>query len=337
MNRSHPTMKPLVVFLLTEYPQLSQTYKENEARALMPYCEVKIISLASHDTPYKDHLPFEHAKSKQEALQICQKLKPHIIHSHYLHLTHLAHKAALLCGCKYTIRTHSFDVIGKHVDYLSQYKDAINSDRCCGIICFPFLKKNFVEAGIKSHKIFTSYPVVDVKRFANRGDNGQGILNVGAAIPKKNMQEFFFIADKNPGITFNLYAIGYNVEELKQQNNSIHNRVNIKKCVEPWLMAREYKQHHWLLYTACPYLKTVGWPMAIAEAQASGLGILMRNIRPDLKEYIGGAGFLYNTPDEASNILRNKYPEDMREKGFKIAERSSLNTHLQLLQTIWSQ
>lgn len=77
--------------------------------------------------------------------------------------------------------------------------------------------------------------------------------------------------------------------------------------------------------------------MAIAEAQASGLGILMRNIRPDLKEYIGGAGFLYNTPDEASNILRNKYPEDMREEGFKIAERSSLNTHLQLLQTIWSQ
>ena len=201
----------------------------------------------------------------------------------------------------------------------------------------PISEKKFVDAGIKSHKIFTSYPVVDVKRFANRGENGQSVMNVGAATPKKNMQEFFLIADKNPGMTFNLYAIGYNTEELKQQNNSIRNKVNIKKCVEPWLMAREYKQHHWLLYTACPYLKNVGWPMAIAEAQASGLGILMRNIRPDLKDYIGGAGFLYNTPDEASKILRNKYPEDMREEGFKLAERSSLNTHLQLLQTIWSQ
>ena len=34
----------------------------------------------------------------------------------------------------------------------AQFKDAINSDRCCGIICFPFLKKRFIEAGIMSHK-----------------------------------------------------------------------------------------------------------------------------------------------------------------------------------------
>ena len=330
-------MKPLVVFLLTEYPQLSQTYKENEARALTPHCEVKIISLGSHDTSYMDHLPFEHAKSPQEAFLMCQKLRPQVIHSHYLHLTHLAHKAAMLCGCKYSIRTHSFDVIGKSIDYLSKYKDAINSDRCCGIICFPFLKKNFIEAGIKSDKIFTSYPVVDIKRFANKSENGKGVINLGAVIPKKNMQEFFYIADKNPGLAFNLYGIGYDVKELAQQNNSIHNQVNIKKCVDPWRMARVYKQHHWLLYTACPNLKSVGWPMAIAEAQASGLGILMRNIRPDLKEYIGGAGYLYDTPEEASNILKSQYPQEMREKGFKQAERSDLSTHLRLLQTLWSQ
>lgn len=117
------------------------------------------------------------------------------------------------CGCKYSIRTHSFDVIGKSIDYLSKYKDAINSERCCGIICFPFLKKNFIEAGIKSHKIFTSYPVVDVKRFANKSENGKGVINLGAVIPKKNMQEFFYIADKNPGLDFNLYGIGYDVKE----------------------------------------------------------------------------------------------------------------------------
>jgi hypothetical protein len=30
----------------------------------------------------------------------------------------------------------------------------------------------------------------------------------------------------------------------------------------------------------------------------------MRNIRPDLKEYIGSAGFLYDTPEEASKLLQ---------------------------------
>jgi|TARA_B100000674_G_scaffold402738_1_gene348763 hypothetical protein len=49
----------------------------------------------------------------------------------------------------------------------------------------PILEKKFIEAGIMSHKIFTSYPVVDVKRFLNRSENQEGVMNVGAAIPKK--------------------------------------------------------------------------------------------------------------------------------------------------------
>ena len=137
---------------------------------------------------------------------MCQKYRPHIIHSHYLHLTHAAYKAAALCGCRFSIRTHSFDVIGRSREYIGNYKEAINSARCAGIICFPFLKDAFLEAGIKEDKIFTSFPVVDVKRFLNRHGNGEGVMNVGAAIPKKNMQEFIHIADRNPEIKFNLYG-----------------------------------------------------------------------------------------------------------------------------------
>ena len=251
-------------------------------------------------------------------------------------MTFMAHRASMICGYKYSIRTHSFDVIGKSLDYISQFKDAINSDRCCGIICFPFLKKKFIEAGIMSHKIFTSYPVVDVKRFLNRSENQEGVMNVGAAIPKKNMKEFFYIANENPGIRFSLYGIGYDIKKLEKQNESLRNKVIIKDCLEPWQMASEYKKNNWLLYTACHNLKNVGWPMAIAEAQASGLGILMKNIRPDLKEYIGSAGFLYDTPEEASKILQCQYPAEMREAGFKQAQKSSLDNHLHLLKTVWS-
>lgn len=62
---------------------------------------------------------------------------------------------------------------------------------------------------------------------------------------------------------------------------------------------------------------------------------LMRNIRPDLKEYIGGAGFLYDTPEEASKLLQHKWPEEMRDAGFKQAEKSSPDNHLRLLKIVW--
>ena len=35
--------------------------------------------------------------------------------------------------------------------------------------------------------------------------------------------------------------------------------------------------------------------MAIAEAQAAGVGVCMPNIRPDIKEYVGEAGFVYDS------------------------------------------
>ncbi len=55
-------------------------------------------------------------------------------------------------------------------------------------------------------------------------------------------------------------------------------------------MPGEYKKHQWLVYTACPQINQVGWPLSIAEAQAAGVGICMPEIRPDIREYIGDAG-----------------------------------------------
>ena len=35
--------------------------------------------------------------------------------------------------------------------------------------------------------------------------------------------------------------------------------------------------------------------MAIAEAQADGVGVCIPNIRPDIKEYVGEAGLIYDS------------------------------------------
>ena len=48
----------------------------------------------------------------------------------------------------------------------------------------------------------------------------------------------------------------------------------------------EYKKHEWLLYGACSELKTDGNPVMIAEAQASGVGVIMYKLREELIQYI---------------------------------------------------
>ena len=75
--------------------------------------------------------------------------------------------------------------------------------------------------------------------------------------------------------------------------------------------------------------------MAIAEAQAAGVGVCMANIRPDLKQYIGDAGFLFDTIDEARKIISQPVPEDIREAGFVQAEKSNINNHISLLTDLW--
>jgi hypothetical protein len=100
-------------------------------------------------------------------------------------------------------------------------------------------------------------------------------------------------------------------------------------------MFPEYKQHQWLVYTAAFELATVGWPMAVAEAQAAGVGVCMPNIRPDLKEYIGNAGYLYDSISEVAEIIAKPVPDEIREAGFLQAKKSDIQEHKHLLTDLW--
>ncbi len=79
---------------------------------------------------------------------------------------------------------------------------------------------------------------------------------------------------------------------------------------------------------------TVGWPMAIAEAQASGVGVCMPRIRPDLVEYVG-PGVIYDSIEELYPIVSGPVPDEMREAGFEHARRSDIAEHKHLLTDLW--
>ena len=243
----------------------------------------------------------------------------------------------------FTIRAHSFDVLSAfpkgpaaHAQNLSKYTAIINSPLCLGLLTFPFTCPIFAAAGAHEAKLTPSFPVVDVNRFFNQDPNGDSIINMGAALGKKDMESFLRLATLRPNIVFDLYPIGYDTQSLQEQNALLGGKCNIIDAVQPEDMAAIYKKYRWLVYTADSAKKTVGWPMAVAEAQAAGVGVCMANIRPDLADYVGeGGGILFDDIEEIKDIITGEVPKDMRNRGFELCWRSDIRTNIPQLTNLW--
>jgi hypothetical protein len=202
------------------------------------------------------------------------------------------------------------------------------------VLAFPFVRARLERAGFPSNKLVDCFPVVNFKRFFDPGPNGGAIMNTGACISKKRMEDFVEMALRAPALEFNLYALGYQVDQLREFASSRKSPVRFMPPVELEEMPAEYKKHRWLLYTAAPGGR-VGWPLAIAEAQASGVGVCMANIRPDLRDYAGPSAFFYDSLDEALNTIHQPFPEELRQLGFEQAKKSDVRQHRSLLFQLW--
>ena len=212
----------------------------------------------------------------------------------------------------------------------------INDDLCLGVLAMPFARSPLVErVGLTASKVISSPPVVDFEHFYDRGENGRAVMNTGACIPKKAMDDYVRIAARMRKLTFDLYAIGHLVNELRELNTELGSPVQFCGPVPYQRMRGEYKKHAWLLYTASFTHKTVGWPMAVLEAQAAGVVVYMAHIRPDVADYLAGTGYLYRSLDEAEAILSNEPPGEMRARGFDHARDLDIRRHIHLLTDLW--
>lgn len=353
-----------VLYVLANYPQLSQTYIKNEIDTLANQYEIKIVALSGPSlttkkqpyTTYMNHQPYSLETRASQIIEIIKDFRPDVLHSHWLNMAPLVAILSRKTNVPYTIRAHSFDSLGHNdsTNYLKylynwlrnwpQFRGFkpqhiaihINSENCLGVLTFPFTRPLLENAGISSRKIIECFPVIAYKQFLDKSPNGKRIMNVGACIPKKRMEDFIDLACKDRSRKFDLYSIGYETQRIVDYNNKKGNPVDILSVLEPEDMPREYKKHQWLVYTADKAFNTVGWPMAVAEAQASGVGVCLPNIRPDLQEYLGGAGYLYDSIDQVAEIIRNDVPDEIRELGFEQARKSDIESHIHLLTDLWT-
>jgi hypothetical protein len=344
-------MKPFrVMYLLKNYPQMSETYIKTEIAAVQPYCEVNIIATKQANLPAQKHEPYRYTDDLGRIREAIEEFRPNVLHSHWLHSVKLLGKLARQTGVPFTVRAHSFDSIWpedtsvfRHLPLLSLFSRPshirrsvrfIEDDLCLGVLVFPFARARLQRAGFPPSKLVDCFPVVDFQRFYDPRPNGDAIMNVGACIPKKKMEDFVELALRAAEMEFNLYALGYKVKELQEWARSRQSPVRFIPAMELEEMPAEYKKHRWLVYTAA-LGGNVGWPLAIAEAQASGVGVCIANIRPDLRRYAGPSGFFYDSLDQALKIIRQPFPDELRQMGFAQARKSDVAQHRSLLFQLW--
>jgi glycosyltransferase involved in cell wall biosynthesis len=344
-----------ILYILTEYPQISQTYIEAEMEAIRDECEISVISMNTPNLAYTNHQPYRQLADPAQICEAIEEFRPHVLHSHYLSLTQFVANLAKRTNVPFSIRTHSFDTIWANESpslrigirrlfrkdgmppWVKQAVPLVNDDLCLGVLAFPFLRSYLDQAGFHTDKILDCYPVVHYRRFYDSSPNGHDVMNVGACLPKKNMEDFLRLAQLVPNRKFNLYALGYGVEGVARLNERMRSPVRLIPPVEPKDMAPEYKKHAWLVYTASRKLGTVGWPVSIAEAQASGVGVCMPNLRPDLKDYVGPAGFLYDSIGDVPSIVSKPFPEELRQLGFEHSRKSDVFRHKEVLIALWQK
>src|SRR5690242_12893752 len=106
-----PNSKPRILYIVKNYPQLSQTYIKNEIKALRDEYDIHIVALSSPNLADPDHFPFRMIPDRQGLVVAIRELKPALLHSHYLVFADLLAAVATDTGTPFTIRSHSFDTI----------------------------------------------------------------------------------------------------------------------------------------------------------------------------------------------------------------------------------
>src|SRR5687767_1729205 len=217
--------KPRVMYIVYHYPQISETYIKTEIEAVQDECDIRVISLNRADAAYRNHPPFLQTDDPTRIREAIESFQPHVLHTHWLtQVPTLAYFAGYFGNSPakrqipFTVRAHSFDVLGSEGKHVRRAAPLINSELCLGVLTFPFTRGMFAAAGIREEKVHDCWPVVNFPRFHDRSPNGRAVMNVGACLPKKQMSDFLELAARVPGREFNLYAMGYKVEEMKRLN-----------------------------------------------------------------------------------------------------------------------
>lgn len=298
IRRKHarpPETRPRILYALEYAPTLSESYVQAEIACMRRWgVEIELWAERDPPAPCSAGVPLHHG----ELGDAIARVRPDVVHAHHLHraLRYLPEVAA--AGLPMTIRGHGveFDPARLHELLSSQSVDAV--------YVFPHQAALLGRAEAKLHAMPVAF---DPLRYAPaRGKDPRLVVRASLAAPAKGLATFVRLAARHRSHRFVLFAcwsIGYprHLEELVDLNRSLGAPVDLR-------VDRPYEEVEAVVREAGIYLHTptlaepYGMPISIAEAMATGCWVIARRC-PGSAAYVGEAGRLYDSEDEASAVL----------------------------------
>ena len=341
-------MKVLLIY--AGYPRLSQTYQLDEAQCMVNTGHEVLIFSYNWPVycPSTCALPYRSGDPSTPAnLEIIKAFAPQVIHSHYADTLSLVHRLSDILKIPFTVRTHSYDIMLATPKDLTGYANHINAPNCLGVITFPSWSSYLTRHGARADKVMEFYPSINIQRYLSPiGPRGPHIMSGGAFLPKKDIPGFIDMAyelkRRFPDKIITYYAMPEQPSYYRRTldyNISRGSPVTFK-TIQTADMPAEYLKHSWLIYGACKRLRSVGFPLMVAEAQAAGVMVIMTKLRPDAELYLARTGHFYETIEDIINIVNTGSPESVHREllveAQALCSRYDITNSVSALATRWT-
>ena len=359
--------KPRILYFTVAYPTFSESYMHDEIDALRDEFDIRIIALKKTARPRKRafeftlinysapclvYAPFEKVNlafsdtnqvdALKEISQVIEEFKPDYLHAHYLGMGVLAAELSNRHNIPFTVRTHSMDVLNEPAEKLAAYSFFLNSaTQCRRVLAFNHSVERLSCAGLKENLLHPCWPVLKHSAFDKVGVQRANtkVLCCGPAVKKKRHRDVVDLGKLLPSHEVHLYAEGPTLLDTREYNMAQGQPIQIKYS-DPEHMPTVYAGYDWLVYPSDTELNKVGLPLGVAEAMAAGLGVCWQRLpgrESEQLEFLGGAGFLFDSIAEVPELLATPYSEEKRNAGFAAARRYDIQKHKHLLADIWSE
>jgi glycosyltransferase involved in cell wall biosynthesis len=281
-----------VLYALSKYPQLSETYVTAEiAFMLRAGVDVRVWSPFAR-IPEVRPQTICYADTLSNAVQA---FKPDLVHVHHMGIVPGICKQLEGLKVPVTVRGHSFDFSPELARRLVEIPTIEK------LYLFPHFARQ-----VPHHKVMPLVVAFDSTRYRPQPDKDSAmILRLGAGLDTKNLGDFFAIARLCPGFRF-IAGIATCDDAGRVAARFVaakpHSSVSVFKDVSWEAAALLTMKAGIFIHTYDQASHPFGMPISIAEAMASGSTVLIRDTMA-AREFAGDAAFYYKTPEEAAETI----------------------------------
>jgi len=288
--------RPLrVLYALESYPQLSESYINAEIERMLDWgVHIEAWSVHEPSTPCPARVPVH----KGKLAKAIRRVGPDVLHAHWTKSAIIHGAVAGRAGIPMTVRGH-WHFVPEHFRALE------DDDTVRRLYLNPHLIDRLAAASGKVVPMTSCYRPEWVTRPARK--DRRLVVRTSATKKSKDLETFVRTAKRCPNHRFVmiLCKLGNNpyYDELVAYNRDRGAPVEILCDASREEVAAIVGRAGVYLHTYNPSI-SFGMPVSIAEAMAAGSYVLARRV-DGAAQYVGEAGRLYESDDEAVSLVRD--------------------------------